>query len=86
MVSEQGGPSGELTPPLPFRLVAEDEIKSLCEAMKAFEVPKPVVIPGYGGKRKSELGNLDTHNYGRGKRAGEVCLFADLYILVHFVV
>ena len=82
MVSEQGGPSGELTPPLPFRLVAEDEIKSLCEAMKAFEVPKPVVIPGYGGKRKSELRNLGTHNYGKGKQAGEVCLFFDLYILL----
>ncbi|CAH1450258.1 unnamed protein product [Lactuca virosa] len=74
VVSEQGGPSAELTPPFPSRLVIEDEIKSFCEVMKAFEVPTPVVIPGYGGKRKSELGNLDTHNYGRGKRAREVCL------------
>ncbi|CAI9299634.1 unnamed protein product [Lactuca saligna] len=72
VVSEQGGTSDEVTPPLPSRLVTEDEMKSFCEAMKAIEVPKPVVIPGYGGKRKSELGNLDTHNYGRGKRAREV--------------
>lgn len=72
LVLEQGGIGGESIPPLPSRLVTEDELKSFCEAMKAVEVPKPVVLPGFGGKRKGELGNLDTHNYGRGKRAREV--------------
>ncbi|KAI7726311.1 hypothetical protein M8C21_012286, partial [Ambrosia artemisiifolia] len=72
LVIEQGGISAESIPPLPSRLVTESELKSFCEAMEAHEVPKPVVLPGIGGKRKGELGNLDTHNYGRGKRAREV--------------
>ncbi|KAK9075578.1 hypothetical protein SSX86_003903 [Deinandra increscens subsp. villosa] len=72
LVLEQGGISGDTIPPLPSRLVAENELNSFCEAMKAIEVPKPVVLPGIGGKRKGELGNLDTRNYGRGKRAREV--------------
>lgn len=72
LVLEQGGVSGELIPSLPSRLVTENEMKSFCEAMKAIEVPKPVVLPGIGGKRKGALGNSDTHNYGRGKRAREV--------------
>lgn len=72
LVSEQGGISGELIPPLPSRLVTDDELKSFCEAMKAIEVPKPVVVPGIGGKRKGGLGNFDTQQYGRGKRAREV--------------
>ncbi|KAJ0813828.1 putative DNA helicase chromatin remodeling SNF2 family [Helianthus annuus] len=72
LVLEQGGTSRESIPPLPSRLVTENELKSFCEAMEAIEVPKPVVLPGIAGKRKGELGNLDTHNYGRGKRAREV--------------
>ncbi|KAI3744867.1 hypothetical protein L1987_57963 [Smallanthus sonchifolius] len=72
LVSEQGGIGGDSIPPLPSRLVTENELKSFCEAMKAIEAPKPVVLPGIGGKRKGELGNLDTRNYGRGKRAREV--------------
>ncbi|GJV37476.1 hypothetical protein Tco_1409953 [Tanacetum coccineum] len=47
-------------------------MKTSSKAMKANEVPKPVVVPGIGGKRKGELGNLDTQHYGRGKRAREV--------------
>ncbi|KAI3795254.1 hypothetical protein L1987_37903 [Smallanthus sonchifolius] len=72
LVSEQGGIGGDSIPPLPSRLVTENEMKSFCEAMMAIEAPKPVVLPGIGGKRKGELGNLDTRNYGRGKRAREV--------------
>ncbi|KAD4981711.1 hypothetical protein E3N88_18382 [Mikania micrantha] len=72
LVLEQGGISGESIPPLPSRLVTENELTSFCEAMKAVEVPKPVDLPGIGGKRKGEIGNLDTRNYGRGKRAREV--------------
>lgn len=72
LVAEQGGTSGEIIPPLPSRLVTESELKSFCEAMKAIEVPKPVVVPGIGGKRRGELGNLDIQHYGRGKRAREV--------------
>ncbi|XP_024989764.1 chromatin structure-remodeling complex protein SYD isoform X8 [Cynara cardunculus var. scolymus] len=72
LVLEQGGISSEPIPPLPSRLVTDDELKSFCEAMKAIEVPKPVVVPGIGGKRKGGLGNFDTQQYGRGKRAREV--------------
>ena len=75
LVLEEGGTTGELIPPLPSRLVTDDELKSFCEAMKAIEVPKPVVVPGIGGKRKGGLGSFDTQQYGRGKRAREVSLY-----------
>ncbi|GJY42122.1 hypothetical protein Tco_0429392, partial [Tanacetum coccineum] len=48
-------------------LVTYNNMKTSSEA----EVPKPVVVPGIGGKRKGELGSLDTQHYGRGKRARE---------------
>ena len=71
LVLEQGGTSSEVITSLPSRLVTDDDMKTFTEAMKAIEVPKPVVVPGIGGKRKGELGNLDTQHYGRGQRARE---------------
>ncbi|XP_022973744.1 chromatin structure-remodeling complex protein SYD-like isoform X2 [Cucurbita maxima] len=65
----------EPIPPMPSRLVTDDDLKEFYEVMKITEeVPKPREGAQVGGvKRKSEyLGGLDTHNYGRGKRAREV--------------
>ena len=60
---------------MPSRLVTDNDLKEFYEVMKITEeVPKPREGAQVGGvKRKSEyLGGLDTHNYGRGKRAREV--------------
>lgn len=65
----------EPVPSMPSRLVTDDDLKEFYEAMKITEeVSKPGEGAHVGGvKRKSEyLGSLDTHNYGRGKRAREV--------------
>jgi hypothetical protein len=61
-------------PPLPSRLVTDDDLKDFYERFKLLEVPKAGVVTNVGVKRKSEyLGGLDTQHYGRGKRAREVC-------------
>lgn len=66
--------SSEPLSPLPSRLVTDDDLKVFCEAMKLNDVPKAGVVSSGGVKRKSEsLGGLDTQQYGRGKRAREVC-------------
>ncbi|XP_022723174.1 chromatin structure-remodeling complex protein SYD-like isoform X3 [Durio zibethinus] len=60
-------------PPLPSRLVTDDDLKEFCEEMKLYDIPTTGVQPNVGVKRKSEsLGGLDTRQYGRGKRAREV--------------
>ncbi|KAE8660118.1 P-loop containing nucleoside triphosphate hydrolases superfamily protein isoform 3 [Hibiscus syriacus] len=60
-------------PPLPSRLVTDDDLKAFYEAMKLYDVPKTRVQPNIGVKRKGgSLGALDTQHYGRGKRAREV--------------
>lgn len=60
-------------PPLPSRLLTDDDLKSFYEVMKISEVPASRVLPDPGMKRKSGyLGGLDTQQYGRGKRAREV--------------
>lgn len=63
-------------PPLPSRLVTDEDLKQFYEAMKIYDVPKGGVESNSNGvKRKSGyLGGLDTQHYGRGKRAREVCL------------
>ncbi|GAY36040.1 hypothetical protein CUMW_019990 [Citrus unshiu] len=67
------GTDGEPLPPLPSRLVTDDDLKALYEAMKIYDAPKTGVSPNVGVKRKGEhLGALDTQHYGRGKRAREV--------------
>ncbi|MED6121682.1 hypothetical protein PIB30_032451 [Stylosanthes scabra] len=63
---------GSEPPPLPSRLVTDEDLKQFYEAMKISDVPKDEVAPT-GVKRKSgTLGGLDTQHYGRGKRAREV--------------
>ncbi|XP_061992517.1 chromatin structure-remodeling complex protein SYD isoform X2 [Rosa rugosa] len=69
----QGKDGSESLPPLPSRLVTEDDLKEFYEAMKIYEVPKTGVVSNVGIKRKGQsLGGLDTQRYGRGKRAREV--------------
>ncbi|CAM8911859.1 unnamed protein product [Rhodiola kirilowii] len=59
-------------PPLPSRLVTDDELKPFCEAMKKYEVPQTGETSHDGTKRKGDSRGLDTQHYGRGKRAREV--------------
>ncbi|KAA3480994.1 chromatin structure-remodeling complex protein SYD-like isoform X2 [Gossypium australe] len=60
-------------PPLPSRLVTDDDLKDFYEAMKLYDIQKSGAQPNVGVKRKGEsLGALDTRHYGRGKRAREV--------------
>lgn len=75
--------SSELVQTLPSRLVAAEELKAFSEAMKIYDVPSAVTVSTIGGiKRKSGyLGGLDTQHYGRGKRAREVCLLYQTYLL-----
>ncbi|KAI4345493.1 hypothetical protein L6164_012612 [Bauhinia variegata] len=72
LVHGQATSSSELIPPLPSRLVTDDDLKIFYEAMKIYDVPKSEVASN-GVKRKGGyLGGLDTQQYGRGKRAREV--------------
>lgn len=59
-------------PPLPSRLVTDDELKPFYEAMKKYEVLNVSETSHDGIKRKSDSRSLDTQHYGRGKRAREV--------------
>lgn len=69
---ESGG--SDVVPPLPSRLVTDEDLKKFSEAMNICDVPKGGVESN-GLKRKGrDLGGLDTKHYGRGKRAREVCL------------
>ncbi|KAJ9154438.1 hypothetical protein P3X46_027771 [Hevea brasiliensis] len=69
----QGLNATEPLPPLPSRLVTDDDLKSFYEVMKLYDVPKAEVVSNVGVKRKGQkLGGLDTQQYGRGKRAREV--------------
>lgn len=80
LVVEGGLDSSEPFPPLPSRLVTEDDLKEFYEVMKIYEVPKPGpgMVSNVGVKRKGEyLGGLDTQHYGRGKRAREVFFISD---------
>lgn len=73
LVSAQGMYSSESLPPLPSRLVTDDDLKEFYEVMKINEVPKAIESNVGGVKRKrGYLGGLDTQQYGRGKRAREV--------------
>ncbi|XP_071909795.1 uncharacterized protein [Coffea arabica] len=73
LVIESGAEDRECLPPLPSRLLTDDDLKLFYEAMKISEAPPQVVASNSGMKRKSDyLGGLDTRQYGRGKRAREV--------------
>ncbi|KAK7264579.1 hypothetical protein RJT34_32188 [Clitoria ternatea] len=72
LVLGQATDACDLIPPLPSRLVTDEDLKQFYEAMKISDVPKDGVESN-GVKRKSGyLGGLDTQHYGRGKRAREV--------------
>ncbi|KAI6706337.1 hypothetical protein NL676_009299 [Syzygium grande] len=59
-------------PPLPPRLVTDDDLKEFYEAMKVFEVPNSGITSTNSAKWKSGYaGSLDTEQYGRGNRARE---------------
>ncbi|XP_057957466.1 chromatin structure-remodeling complex protein SYD-like isoform X2 [Malania oleifera] len=63
----------ECVPPLPSRLVTDDDLKAFYEVMKIFEVENAGAVSTVGVKRKNEyIESLDTRQYGRGKRAREV--------------
>nr|XP_034930331.1 chromatin structure-remodeling complex protein SYD-like isoform X4 [Populus alba] len=69
----QGMDALEHQPPLPSRLVTDDDLKAFYKAMNLYDVPKAGVESNAGVKRKGKsLGGLDTQQYGRGKRAREV--------------
>lgn len=69
-----GGKTQEKIPPLPCRLLTEEDLKSFYEVM--IDAPTSSVLPDSGMKRKGGvLGGLDTQHYGRGKRAREVYSF-----------
>ena len=78
----------DVIPPLPSRLVTDEDLKQFNEAMKIYDdVPKGEGESN-GVKRKiGALGGLDTQHYGRGKRAREVVFLfcSDDCILVHFL-
>ncbi|XP_058199382.1 chromatin structure-remodeling complex protein SYD-like [Rhododendron vialii] len=73
----QGKNGSEPIPPLPSRLLTDEELKLFYEAIKTYEASNARVASdvgaNVGAKRKSGgLGGLDTQHYGRGKRAREV--------------
>ncbi|MED6205469.1 hypothetical protein PIB30_018071 [Stylosanthes scabra] len=71
LVVGQATDGSDLIPPLPSRLVTDEDLKQFYEAMKISDVPKGE-IESDGLKRKSgNVGGLDTQHYGRGKRARE---------------
>ncbi|CAN1854027.1 Chromatin structure-remodeling complex protein SYD [Linum perenne] len=72
LVAGQGANISEPLPPLPSRLVTDDDLKSFSEAMKLYDVPKDDMGPNDGTKRKGQSLGLDVRHYGRGKRAREV--------------
>ncbi|CAA0833462.1 Chromatin structure-remodeling complex protein SYD, partial [Striga hermonthica] len=73
MFEGDGSEKPEQIPPLPSRLLTDDDLKSFYDVMKISETPTPSVLPNPGMKRKSGyIGGLDTQQYGRGKRAREV--------------
>ncbi|KAL1320112.1 uncharacterized protein [Arachis hypogaea] len=72
LVSGPATDGSEPIPSLPSRLVTDEDLKQLYEAMKISDVPKDEIASN-GVKRKSgTLGGLDSQHYGRGKRAREV--------------
>ncbi|XP_021862250.2 chromatin structure-remodeling complex protein SYD isoform X5 [Spinacia oleracea] len=73
LVLEKGGDGSEVSPPLPSRLITDDDLKVFYEAMKIHDIPNDGAASSSGMKRKAGyLGAFDTQHYGRGKRAREV--------------
>ncbi|KAL9247556.1 hypothetical protein vseg_020976 [Gypsophila vaccaria] len=73
LVQERGGDVAEALPPLPSRLVTEDDLNAFYEAMKKNETARDGATSSSGIKRKGGyVGGFDNQQYGRGKRAREV--------------
>ncbi|RYR30974.1 hypothetical protein Ahy_B01g055767 isoform A [Arachis hypogaea] len=71
LVVGQATGGSDLIPPLPSRLVTDEDLKQFFEVMKISDVSKGEVESN-GVKRKSgNAGGLDIQHYGRGKRARE---------------
>ncbi|XP_068662670.1 chromatin structure-remodeling complex protein SYD-like isoform X2 [Aristolochia californica] len=69
---EQSKDGSESSPLMPSRLVTDEDLKALYNAMEIYEASN------IGVKCKNEyLGGLDTQQYGRGKRAREVRSYED---------
>lgn len=75
MVQGQGSSSVSDIPPIPSRLVTEDDLKLLYETMKSNDVPMVAKKSNVGMRRKrGAVEGFDSHQqYGRGKRIKEVC-------------
>ncbi|XP_045831724.1 chromatin structure-remodeling complex protein SYD-like isoform X2 [Trifolium pratense] len=70
---EADGSDDVIPPPLPPRLVTDEDLEQFNEAMKIYDVVPKGEVESNGVKRKrGALGGLDTQHYGRGKRAREV--------------
>ncbi|CAI8610581.1 unnamed protein product [Vicia faba] len=73
LVLEHATDGSDVIPPLPSRLVTEEDLKQFNEAMKIYDdVPKGEVDSNGVKRKRGGLGGLDTQHYGRGKRAREV--------------
>ncbi|KAG1334177.1 chromatin structure-remodeling complex protein SYD-like [Cocos nucifera] len=69
----QGSSAEGLEPlPMPSRLVTDEDLKPFYEVMMIYESQNVNVK-----KQGESLGGLDTHQYGRGKRAREVRSYED---------
>ncbi|XP_024638089.1 chromatin structure-remodeling complex protein SYD isoform X1 [Medicago truncatula] len=63
----------DVIPPLPSRLVTDEDLKQFNEAMKIYDdVPKGEIDSNGVKRKRGALGGPDTQHYGRGKRAREV--------------
>ncbi|CAI0627012.1 unnamed protein product [Linum tenue] len=72
LLAGQGADVPEPLPPMPSRLVSDDDLTSFFEKIKLYDVPKDDEAPSIGTKRKGQSQGLDFQHYGRGKRAREV--------------
>ncbi|CAL5198820.1 unnamed protein product [Lathyrus oleraceus] len=73
LVLEHATDGSDVIPPLPSRLVTDEDLKQFNEAMKIYDdVPKGEVDSNGVKRKRGGLGGLDTQHYGRGKRAREV--------------
>lgn len=76
LVLEHTTDGSDVIPPLPTRLVTDEDLKQFNEAMKIYDdVPKGEVDSNGVKRKRGGLGGLDTQHYGRGKRAREVAFF-----------
>ncbi|CAK8563616.1 unnamed protein product [Lathyrus sativus] len=73
LVLEHATDGSDVIPPLPSRLVTDEDLKQFNEAMKIYDdVPKGEVDSNGVKRKRGGLGGPDTQHYGRGKRAREV--------------